>query len=468
MSKKIMSVMLAIFMLASLCVVGLTSASAADMYNPGYRMTGETGGNNYAKAGDTITVTLSVNTNGRYSINAQMELFYDNTKLQFVEDTEEVLWPNLYVAGNSFVYNFNYSAADAPFAKGIHFNYSTLKGVDLTNGKEMMYQYKFKVLEDVNNLNELFCQEFHVFSLYNAAGKPTQGDPSTDVVADDNSGLTDGVTASLVISGGYAPVVIDTAALEALIAEANTYVENGGYTADSIEALKAAIAAAEAVVAAPESQEKVDEQLKALQAAIDALEKEQGPVEIDTTALEALIADAKEYAEKDIYTEESVAALKDAIAAAEAVVAAPESQEKVDEQLKALQAAIDNLVLVPGAVDTRELEKLVAEAKELVEKDGYTEESVAALKDAIAAAEAVLAAPESQEKVDEQLKALQAAIDGLKEVDDTPVESTTTEQATTEKPEAPQTGEASTAVALIVVAIMAAGVVIFARKKATK
>ena len=396
MSKKIMSVMLAIFMLASLCVVGLTSASAADMYNPGYRMTGETGGNNYAKAGDTITVTLSVNTNGRYSINAQMELFYDNTKLQFVEDTEEVLWPNLYVAGNSFVYNFNYSAADAPFATGIHFNYSTLKGVDLTNGKEMMYQYKFKVLEDVNNLNELFCQEFHVFSLYNAAGKPTQGDPYTDVVAKDNSGLTDGVTASLVISGGYAPVVIDTAALEALIAEANTYVENGGYTADSIEALKAAIAAAEAVVAAPES------------------------------------------------------------------------QDQVDDQVVALQTAIDNLVLVPGAVDTRELEKLVAEAKELVEKDGYTEESVAALKDAIAAAEAVLAAPESQEKVDEQLKALQAAIDGLKEVDDTPVESTTTEQATTEKPEAPQTGEASTAVALMVVAIMAAGVVIFARKKATK
>ena len=396
MSKKIMSVMLAIFMLASLCVVGLTSASAADMYNPGYRMTGETGGNNYAKAGDTITVTLSVNTNGRYSINAQMELFYDNTKLQFVEDTEEVLWPNLYVAGNSFVYNFNYSAADAPFATGIHFNYSTLKGVDLTNGKEMMYQYKFKVLEDVNNLNELFCQEFHVFSLYNAAGKPTQGDPYTDVVAKDNSGLTDGVTASLVISGGYAPVVIDTAALEALIAEANTYVENGGYTADSIEALK------------------------------------------------------------------------DAIAAAEAVVAAPESQDQVDDQVVALQTAIDNLVLVPGAVDTRELEKLVAEAKELVEKDGYTEESVAALKDAIAAAEAVLAAPESQEKVDEQLKALQAAIDGLKEVDDTPVESTTTEQATTEKPEAPQTGEASTAVALMVVAIMAAGVVIFARKKATK
>lgn len=159
MSKKIMSVMLAIFMLASLCVVGFTSASAADMYNPGYRMTGETGGNNYAKAGDTITVTLSVNTNGRYSINAQMELFYDNTKLQFVEDTEDVLWPNLYVPGNSFVYNFNYSAADAPFATGIHFNYSTLKGVDLTNGKEMMYQYTFKVLEDVNNLDELFCQE---------------------------------------------------------------------------------------------------------------------------------------------------------------------------------------------------------------------------------------------------------------------------------------------------------------------
>ena len=466
MSKKIMSVMLAIFMLASLCVVGLTSASAASQYYPGYRMWGNTNGNNYAEAGDTITVELTVNTNDRYSVNVQTELFFDETKLELVEKSDEEMWPNL---PSAVLYtNTNYRDDRAPFSRGIHVNYSVLKGIDLTGSKNLFYRYTFTALEDINNLDELFCQEFHVFTLFNETGKPSQGDPSTDVVADDNSGLTDGVTASLVISGGYAPVVIDTAALEALIAEANTYVENGGYTADSIEALKAAIAAAEAVVAAPESQEKVDEQLKALQAAIDALEKEQGPVEIDTTALEALIADAKEYAEKDIYTEESVAALKDAIAAAEAVVAAPESQDQVDAQVVALQAAIDNLVLVPGAVDTRELEKLVAEAKELVEKDGYTEESVAALKDAIAAAEAVLAAPESQEKVDEQLKALQAAIDGLKEVDDTPVESTTKEQATTEKPEAPQTGEASTAVALMVVAIMAAGVVIFARKKATK
>ena len=201
MSKKIMSVMLAIFMLASLCVVGLTSASAADMYNPGYRMSGETGGNNYAKAGDTITVTLSVNTNGRYSINAQMELFYDETKLQFVEESKATMWPNLYVPGNSFVYNANYSAADAPFTKGIHFNYSTLDGIDLVSDG-LMYKYTFTVLEDVNNLNELFRQEFHVFSLYDAAGKPTQGDPYTDVVAKDNSGLTDGVTASLVIAGG--------------------------------------------------------------------------------------------------------------------------------------------------------------------------------------------------------------------------------------------------------------------------
>lgn len=394
MSKKIMSVMLAIFMLASLCVVGLTSASAASQYYPGYRMWGNTNGNNYAEAGDTITVELTVNTNDRYSVNVQTELFFDETKLELVEKSDEEMWPNL---PSAVLYtNTNYRDDRAPFSRGIHVNYSVLKGIDLTGSKNLFYRYTFTALEDINNLDELFCQEFHVFTLFNETGKPSQGDPSTDVVADDNSGLTGGVTASLVISGGYAPVVIDTAALKALIAEANTYVENGGYTADSIEALKAAIAAAEAVVAAPES------------------------------------------------------------------------QDQVDAQVVALQAAIDNLVLVPGAVDTRELEKLVAEAKELVEKDGYTEESVAALKDAIAAAEAVLAAPESQEKVDEQLKALQAAIDGLKEVDDTPVESTTKEQATTEKPEAPQTGEASTAVALMVVAIMAAGVVIFARKKATK
>ena len=146
---------------------------------------------------------------------------------------------------------------------------------------------------------------------------------------------------------------------------------------------------------------------------MDALEKVQGPVEINTTALEALIADAKALAAKtDVYTAESIAALNDAITDAEAVAANPESQDQVDAQVAALQTAMDALV----TIDSSE------------EPSSSSEE------------------PSSSSEEP----------------------SSSNEPATTEKPEAPQTGEASTAVALMVVAIMAAGVVIFARKKATK
>lgn len=338
MSKKIMSVMLAIFMLASLCVVGFTSASAASQYYEGYRMWGNTNGNNYAEAGDTITVELIVNTNDRYSLNAQMELFFDETKLELVEKSDEEMWPNLPSA--VLFTNTNYRDDRAPFSRGIHVNYSVLKGIDLTGSKNLFYRYTFTALEDINNLDELFCQEFHSFTLFNETGKPSQGDPSTDVVAEDKSGLIEGVTASLVISGG--------------------------------------------------SQEPTDPT---------------DPTDINTAELEALIAEARALAEQGGFTDEEIAALNEAIAAAEAVAGNPESQAQVLEQIKALKEAMDKLA-------------------------GTTEETTTA--------------------------------------EETTAEETTTAPATTEKPEAPQTGEASTAVALMVVAIMAAGVVIFARKKATK
>lgn len=71
------------------------------------------------------------------------------------------------------------------------------------------------------------------------------------------------------------------------------------------------------------------------------------PVEptVDKTELEALIATAKtEAAKTETYTEDSIAALEDAIEAAQAVVDNEEAtQEDVNAQLTALQAAIDDL-----------------------------------------------------------------------------------------------------------------------------
>ena len=130
--------------------------------------------------------------------------------------------------------------------------------------------------------------------------------------------------------------------------------------------------------------------------------------DIDTSALEALIEEAKALAAEEGYTAGSVQALVDAIAHAKTVAEAPESAQAVADEITALQAAINGLV-----VDTAELEALIEEAKELVAKEGYTEESIAALNAAIAASEAVVENP-TVEDVKAQLEALKAAMDAVK------------------------------------------------------
>lgn len=129
--------------------------------------------------------------------------------------------------------------------------------------------------------------------------------------------------------------------------------------------------------------------------------------DIDISALEALIAEAKALAAEEGYTEESIADLNEAIAAAEAVAADPQSQDQVDAEVKALQAAMDAV-----KIDVSDLEALI-ETAEAMDTTGYTSESVQALADAIAHAKTVAEAPESVQAVADEIVALQAAIDGL-------------------------------------------------------
>ena len=130
--------------------------------------------------------------------------------------------------------------------------------------------------------------------------------------------------------------------------------------------------------------------------------------DIDTSALKALIEEAKALTAKEGYTSESVQTLTAAIAHAKTVAEAPESVQAVADEITALQAAIDGLV-----VDTAALTARIAEAKVLAEKEGYTAESIAALNAAIAAAEAVVKNP-TVENVKAQLEALKAAMDAVK------------------------------------------------------
>ena len=148
--------------------------------------------------------------------------------------------------------------------------------------------------------------------------------------------------------------------------------------------------------------------------------EEKVPVVVDKDALKATIETAKEaLKEADKYTEESVKALEVAVAEAEKVVADENAtQESVDAATKAVEEATKGLAEKPAPeVNKDALKAAINTAKEaLKEEDKYTEESVKALKDAVAEAEKVVADENAtQESVDAATKAVEEATKGLAE-----------------------------------------------------
>jgi len=199
-------------------------------------------------------------------------------------------------------------------------------------------------------------------------------------------------------------IVIDRDALTALIAQARAIV-NANYTDTSWNALQMAIAAAQAVLDNPyATQEQVSGQVVVLQSAIDGL-----AVIADNTALIALIAQARAIARGN-YTDANWYMLQTAIAAAQVIADNGDAtQVQVNEQVTALQNAIDRLRIA----DTIILISWIDAARTFT-RDNYTDASWYALQDAIDAAQAVLDNPNAtQAQVDEQVTALQNAINGL-------------------------------------------------------
>ena len=97
-----------------------------------------------------------------------------------------------------------------------------------------------------------------------------------------------------------------------------------------------------------------------------------------------------------------------------------------------MNTAVNGLV---EKTDFTELESAVEEARDM-NTSKYTEESAAALEEAIAEAEKVLANEDAtQEEVDAALAALNAAVEGLTEKAETPVEPV--------EPQTPSTGDHS-------------------------
>ena len=217
----------------------------------------------------------------------------------------------------------------------------------------------------------------------------------------------------------------DKSALQTRVDEAKEIVTNtAAYTEESLNALRAAINAAQKVLDDPAAaQEEVNAQTDALNAAIAALVEK--PV-VDKTELQTAVADANEFAasdeNKEKYTEDSWKTLEEAITVAQVVLNKPEAtQEEVNDALKALKDAKENLKTKEPSVEKpekSELQETVNDAKAFVggleNPEMYTEESLNALKEAIAMAEEVLASETAtQDEINTAMRRVKEAKENL-------------------------------------------------------
>lgn len=184
------------------------------------------------------------------------------------------------------------------------------------------------------------------------------------------------------------------------------------------------------------------------------------PAEVDTTALEAAIAEADNLKEAD-YTADSWAAYQAALQNARTVLEAKESQEAVNQALSTLNAAKDALVKAeeePVAINTFSLEKAIADAKALKEAD-YTADSWKALQSALSDAQKALEAKESQEAVDNATNSLNKAIKALVKKGSSSVKKTdgTTNGSKTSGSDSVKTGDPASVLGWLGLAVSSLG-----------
>ncbi len=209
--------------------------------------------------------------------------------------------------------------------------------------------------------------------------------------------------------------IVTKAELEALIEAANGYLD-GDYTTDSLEALQAAIEAAQAVAINDDATTaEVTEAITNLSNAIAGLVEEAG---VDKSALAYEIELVNEMlANIDNYVPSSVEGLADKLASAQQVYDdVNAAQDAVDAATQALREARLN---ARTKADVSALEEIIAYANSL-DLSGYSRASVAALNQAIAQNKLLLSDPEvSQDKVDAAVTEIQNAIDALELVSKT-------------------------------------------------
>ena len=177
------------------------------------------------------------------------------------------------------------------------------------------------------------------------------------IVLDEDAKQGEVGSAITAINLAIAGLSVDKSVLTALIGTANA-VDPDLWSTASYAALELAITAAELVEADTDAkQSEVDDEVTALQLAIDGLS-------VDKSELTALIATATAI-DSDLWSSASYATLAAAITAAEAVEDDVDAtQPEVDDEVIALQLAIDGL-----AVDYSELTSAIAYALSLTPTD---------------------------------------------------------------------------------------------------
>ena len=201
----------------------------------------------------------------------------------------------------------------------------------------------------------------------------------------------------------------DYTAVNAAIEKAEK-IDRSKYTEESLKALDDAVAAVEKGLK-ESKQDKVDAMAEAINKAYAALvEKPAVEEEADYTAVSAAMEKAKKI-DRSKYTEESLKALDDAIAAVEKGLKESE-QSKVDAMAAAIEKALNELVEKPVVEPEKDADytavNAALEKAGKIDRSKYTEESLKALDDAVAAVEKGLKESE-QSKVDAMAEAINKA-----------------------------------------------------------
>ena len=201
----------------------------------------------------------------------------------------------------------------------------------------------------------------------------------------------------------------DYTAVNAAIEKAEK-IDRSKYTEESLKALDDAVAAVEKGLK-ESKQDKVDAMAEAINKAYAALvEKPAVEEEADYTAVSAAMEKAKKI-DRSKYTEESLKALDDAIAAVEKGLKESE-QSKVDAMAEAIEKALNELVEKPVVEPEKDADytavNAALEKANKIDRSKYTEESLKALDDAVAAVEKGLK-ESKQDKVDAMAAAINKA-----------------------------------------------------------